>query len=102
MIQSNKNQKNKHDSDQQEPKEQAWFRPTRTKRTSMIQTNKDQKNKHDSDQQEKNRHDSEQQQDDSEQQEPKEHAWFRPTRTKRTSMIQTNKNQKNKQDSDLQ
>ena len=52
MIQTNKNQNNKHDSDQQEPKEQAWFRPTRTKRTSMIQTNKNQNNKHDSDQQE--------------------------------------------------
>ena len=48
MIQSNKNQKNKHDSEQQEPKEQAWFILTRTKRTSIIQANKNQKNKHDS------------------------------------------------------
>ena len=36
MIQTNKNEKNKHDLNQQEPKEQAWFRLTRTKRTSMI------------------------------------------------------------------
>ena len=50
MFQTNKNQKNMHDLDQHEPKEQAWFRPTRTKRTSMIQNNKNQKNKHDSDQ----------------------------------------------------
>ena len=48
MIQTNNNQKNKHVSDQQEPKEQAWFRATRTTRTSMIQTNKNQRNKHDS------------------------------------------------------
>ena len=52
MIQNNKKQKNKHYSDQQEPKEQAWFRPTRIERTSMIQTNKNQKNQHDSEQQE--------------------------------------------------
>ena len=49
MILTNKNLKNKHNSDQQEPKEQAWFRP---KRTSMIQTNNNQKNKYNSDQQE--------------------------------------------------
>ena len=36
MIQTNKNEKNKHDLNQQEPKEQAWFRLTITKRTSMI------------------------------------------------------------------
>ena len=53
MIQTNNNQKNKHDLNQQEPKEQAWFRPTKTKRTSMIQNNKHQNNKHDSDQQER-------------------------------------------------
>ena len=51
MIQTNKNQNDKHDSDQQATNKNQKKRTIRTKGTIMIQTNKNQNNKHDSDQQ---------------------------------------------------